>query len=120
MKASTTKEIIADNNSIAYCGLYCGACRSFLKGSCPGCRDNTKATWCKIRTCCSENNYKSCADCTKIEIADCKKYNTVISKIIGFVLNSDRAACIARIKETGYENFAVEMAISRQQTIRRK
>jgi hypothetical protein len=34
--------------------------------------------------------------------------------------NSDRSACIARIKETGYDEFAIEMAESRRQTIKRK
>jgi len=114
------REIKPDVNLIAYCGLYCGACGSYLKGKCPGCRDNLKATWCQTRKCCEENKYRSCADCRQIELNDCKKYNTLFSRIIGFVLNSDRAACITRIKETGYENFAVEMANNRRQTIRRK
>ena len=28
---------------VAACGLYCGACRKFVKGQCPGCKANTKA-----------------------------------------------------------------------------
>ena len=114
------KEVIADKNLIAACGLYCGACRSFLTDKCPGCKDNIKATWCKIRLCCQENNYQSCSDCNKIEIKNCKKYNTLISKIVGYVLNSDRMACIDRIKEIGYDDFAIEMTKNRSQTIKRK
>lgn len=118
MKA--TKEIIADKSLIAFCGLYCGSCPSYLKGKCPGCRDNTKATWCKIRTCCTDNNFKSCADCTSIELMDCKKYNNLISKFIGFIMRSNRPACITRIKETGYDDFAIEMADKKIMTIKRK
>jgi hypothetical protein len=121
MKTDTKiKEIIADKNLIAYCGLYCGACRSFLTNKCPGCKDNIKASWCKIRDCCIENNFQSCADCGKIELMECKKYNTLISKIIGYVLNSDREACITRIKEFGYDDFAIEMTNNKRQTIKRK
>ena len=32
---------------VAACGLYCGACRKFVKGQCPGCWENKKADWCK-------------------------------------------------------------------------
>jgi len=114
------KTIIADKNLIAYCGLYCGACRSYLAGKCLGCQKNEKASWCKIRQCCGNNQYKSCSDCNQIELKDCTKYNNFISKIIGFVLRSDRSACISRIKKIGYDNFAAEMAINKQVTIKRK
>jgi len=115
-----TKQIVADKNLIAYCGLYCGACRSYLSGKCPGCKENTKATWCKVRACCSENQYLSCADCKLASLEDCKKYNNFISRIVGFFFRSDRAACIKRIKEVNYENFAAEMTAAKMQTIRRK
>ena len=113
------KEIVADRNLIAYCGLYCGACRSYLNGKCPGCRENEKATWCGTRKCCIGNNYLSCADCTFIEPMKCKKYNTFISRVIGFVFNSDRNACLAKIKEIGYDEFAKEMAANKTQTIKK-
>jgi len=114
------KEIVADKNLIAYCGLYCGACRSYLKGSCPGCAKNEKASWCKIRACCIENKYKSCADCASFKPAsDCKKFNNLISKIIGFILRSDRQACITRIQEIGYDGFSEEMTQKRAQTIKK-
>ena len=41
------KEIVADTNLIGYCGLYCGACKRYLKDKCPGCHKNEKAAWCK-------------------------------------------------------------------------
>lgn len=120
MKTTQLKEIAADTNLIAFCGLYCGACRSYLKGTCPGCRENVKATWCKVRQCGMENNYQSCVDCTTIELMECKKFNNFISKAFGFVFNSDRAACIGKIKEMGYEKFSIDMAQNRRQTIKRK
>lgn len=52
-----------ENHNVAYCGLYCGACKSQLKGKCPGCYGNEKATWCEIRKCCNEHGYATCADC---------------------------------------------------------
>ena len=115
-----TKQIISDKNLIAYCGLYCGACGSYLKGKCPGCKENVKATWCKTRQCCIENNYSSCADCEKIELMDCKKFNNFFSKLFGLILRSDRPACIRRIKEIGPEQYAIEMASSQRQSIKRK
>lgn len=119
MNTTIQKEIVANKDLIAYCGLYCGACRSYLSGKCPGCRENVKATWCKIRQCGIENNFQSCADCKSVELMDCKKYNNFISKVIGFVLRSNRPACIGRIKEIGYEGFAAEMAANRRQSIKR-
>ena len=114
------KQIIADEKLIAYCGLYCGACRSYLKEKCSGCKDNVKATWCKVRQCCMENGYSSCADCKIIELKDCKKHNNFISKIFGFIFNSNRAACIRRIKEIGSCEFAKEMANCKCHTIKKK
>lgn len=114
------KTIINDTNLIAYCGLYCGACGSYLKGKCPGCNENNKATWCAIRSCNIENNFKSCADCTTYaNPMDCKKYNNFISRAIGFILRSNRSVCISMIKEKGYENFAAYMAENKLQTIKR-
>jgi len=113
------KEIVADANLIAKCGLYCGACGSYLKGKCGGCAKNESATWCTVRSCCAENNYKSCADCKSFSDArDCKKFYNFISRVIGFVLRSSRPKCIARIKETGYESYAGEMAKSGSATIK--
>lgn len=104
---------------IAACGLYCGACKQYLNSSCLGCTDNVKATWCKVRACVIENGYRTCADCTITPLKECKKYNSFISKVFGFVFRSDRAACIDRIKMVGREAFAVEMDESKRQTIKR-
>lgn len=120
MKTTNHKEIVADKNLVAFCGLYCGACRTFLSGKCPGCRENLKATWCKLRLCCVENNFLSCADCNAIEPKECKKCNNFISKAFGLVFNSDRLGCISRIKEVGYDGYAAEMTNNKRQTIRKR
>lgn len=114
------KEIVADANMVAYCGLYCGACKSFLKEKCPGCHENTKATWCKVRSCCMENKYLSCADCKTFENPiDCRKFNNPMSKVVGFILRSDRSACIQQIKSLGLEGHAYDMAQNMRHSIRR-
>ncbi len=46
------KEVVSNPDLVAYYGLYCGACGSYLKERYPGCHDNIKAKWCKIKVCC--------------------------------------------------------------------
>jgi hypothetical protein len=120
MKTNVKPEIKADRALVAYCGLYCGACGSYLKGSCPGCMNNTKAGWCKIRACCVSNGYGSCADCKATTTADCRLFTNFISGVFGIIFNSNRGACIERIKEIGYEQYASEMAIAGIHSIKRR
>lgn len=100
-----------ENQGVAYCGLYCGACKSLKKGKCPGCYGNEKAVWCEIRKCCREHDYITCADCTLMLLRDCKKYNNFFARLIGFVTRTDRSKCIGCIKEMGVEAFAAEMDV---------
>lgn len=105
---------------VACCGLYCGACRAQRKGKCPGCRDNAKAKWCTVRSCCLEKGIRTCAECT--DFADpmaCSKYNNFMARLFGFVFRSDRAACIVQIKQLGLEGHAQAMAEQGRQSIRR-
>ena len=113
-------EVCADTNLIACCGLYCGACKRYVKGKCPGCPENEKATWCKVRLCCKEHSYTSCADCSIIDnLRDCKKLNNFISKFFALVFRSDRIACLASIKEKGYEAYAQEMTDKKIMSIKK-
>jgi hypothetical protein len=115
------KEIVADTKLIAFCGLYCGSCRSYLKGSCTGCAGNEKASWCKVRSCNIEHKYSSCADCKEYPNAmDCKHFNNFMAKLFGFVFRSDRKACINMIRENGYDNYAKYMAENKIQSLKRK
>ena len=114
------KSIVADKSLIAYCGLYCGACKKYLTESCPGCHENNKASWCKVRSCCIEHGYSSCADCTEFSNpADCKKFNNFFSKLFALIFKSDRAASISKIRESGYDGYAVFMASNKLQSMKK-
>lgn len=114
------KPIAADPNTIAFCGLYCGACGKYLKGKCPGCQQNEKASWCKVRTCCMENSYRSCADCeTHANPNDCKHFNNFMSRLFAFVFRSERDTCIEYIKQQGYEQYARFMAENGRMAMKR-
>ena len=112
------KEIVSDPELVAYCGLYCGACGAYLRDRCPGCHENQKATWCKVRSCCIDNQYSSCADCKQFDDPnDCKMFNNFVSKIFAFIFRSDRAACIQQIRKSGIQGHADKMAASKRQSV---
>ena len=113
------ENITADKSNIAACGLYCGACRKFLSGKCPGCKNNEKASWCKIRQCCISKGYHTCAECER-DVRECKIYSNIISKVFALLFNSDRPACISYIREHGEIAYAEEMSKRKCQTIKRK
>jgi len=113
-------DIEVNSELVAFCGLYCGACKSYLHGKCNGCHGNAKATWCKVRSCCMEKHMKTCAECTEFQDPRaCVKYNNLMSKLFGLVFKSDRAACIAQIKRLGLDGHAKTMAEMNIQTIKR-
>lgn len=110
-----------DVRLIACCGLYCGECGAFLKEHCGGCSKNSKAKWCKVRSCCVEHACGSCAECTEFDDpAKCSKFNSWISRLFGLIFRSDRRACIMRIREVGPQQFADEMAAAGRHGIRRQ
>lgn len=114
------KELVADEKLVAYCGLYCGACRSYLKETCPGCAKNESAGWCEIRKCCQKNGFSSCADCREFpDPKDCGKFHNLISRIIGFFLRSDRRACVLQIRDKGLSGHAEEMARRKRHSLPR-
>jgi len=111
---------VNDPKLVAACGLYCGACGKYKKGRCPGCAKNEKAAWCGVRTCCKERGIDNCSECAEhINPKTCPKFNNFFSKVIGFVLRSNRKACIDRIREIGLEGFAREMSEKNAQTIKK-
>lgn len=113
------KSIEAKKELIAACGLYCGACRKYLLGKCPGCHKNQNVTWCKIRSCVQSQSYNSCAECTKY-VTECKIYSNLIGKIFAFIFKSDRPACIQYIREHGEQAFAEEMTRRKCQTMKKQ
>ncbi|WP_455497056.1 DUF3795 domain-containing protein [Coprobacter sp.] len=113
------KTIEINKENIAACGLYCGACRKFLSDRCQGCRHNEKASWCKIRRCCINKGYSTCAECS-LDIKNCKTYSNFIGKVFAILFKSDRPTCIRYIKEHGEQAFAEEMTKKKCQTMKRK
>ena len=114
------KEITSDPALVAYCGLYCGACGAYRRERCPGCHGNEKASWCKVRACCIEHGFASCADCNEFTNPnDCRKFNNFISKVFGFIFRSDRAACNRQIRQLGVDGHAEEMTRQKRQSIKR-
>ena len=115
------KEVTKDTSLVAYCALYCGACKKYLNEKCPGCQKNEKATWCTVRKCCMKNGHMSCADCKVYATAsECKKFNNIFSKLFGFIFGSDRQASIDMIKTKGYDAYAEKMTRQKAQSIKRK
>jgi hypothetical protein len=115
------KKITADINLVASCGLYCGACTRFLKEKCPGCRENDKAIWCKVRTCNIENGYGNCSECEKYDdINQCGDFDNFISRIFSFIFRSNRKRCVEYIKENGADAFARLMAVEGRHSFKRE
>ncbi len=113
-------DITADAGLVACCGLYCGACRAHRSGRCTGCRPNEKRAWCKVRACCIQRGYATCAECQEHPDPNgCRTFNNPIARMIGFVFRSDRAACIAQVRLMGAQKHAEWMAECRRHTIRR-
>ena len=115
------KEIVADQNLIAYCGLYCGACGSYLRGRCPGCHENAKAKWCKVRTCCLDHQYHSCADCREFSDPNrCGHFHNFFFKLMALVFNSNRRACVFKVRELGLDGYAAFMTGRKIRTLPRR
>jgi hypothetical protein len=93
---------------VGCCGAYCGTCKVMRDGSCKGCklgyadgtRDISKAR-CKMKVCCLENQFRSCADCSKY--SSCDIIQGFYAKK-GYKYKKYREA-IEFIRVNGYEEF---------------
>jgi len=105
-------EIVTDPQLVAHCSFYCGSCKSYRKGKCPGCVAKEKdPSWCRVRPCCREHAYRSCVDCTELEdISSCRKVNGLVNRLYGFVFRYSRLKNFDRLREVGYEAYAAELA----------
>ncbi len=95
---------------VAYCGLYCGGCGGYKRGKCKACKSGGGFSSCKIRKCCIEREIRSCAECA--ECMNCKVLNNFISKIISFVLRSNRMGNLKGIRELGIDKWAEQRSVS--------
>jgi hypothetical protein len=109
------KEEQNNENLIACCGIYCGACPSYKSGECEGCRGESAKSAvrykkCEVKLCCAENGFFSCADCTIFaSTKECKKYNPLLLKIVSRIEGSDRSRAIEMIKTKGRTEFTAFM-----------
>ena len=115
-KEQNQSEQMTDNEQlIAYCGLYCKACPAFAEDKCDGCRvDSAKSAVlykkCKVKPCCAENGFFTCADCTiYASTKECKKYNPLMLKISSWIGCVNRSKCIEMIKGKGQAEFLAFM-----------
>ncbi len=114
------RSITADSNLVACCGLYCGACPAYLNEKCEGCQQSKRNGWCGVKKCAQEKGISTCAQCSQYpNPMDCKKFNNFISRMMGLVFNSNRAACVEEIRQMGLQIYAAKMADLRKQTLPR-
>jgi hypothetical protein len=93
---------------VGCCGAYCGTCNVIRDGLCKGCksgytdgtRDISRAK-CKMKVCCLENQFCSCADCS--EYSSCDIIQNFYAKR-GYKYKKYREA-IEFIRASGYEDF---------------
>lgn len=106
---------IQENNIdlLSYCGLFCGACPSYHRGTCFGCRSEdhsqkrTSKWGCKIRDCCSnENEIVYCGECTDFPCAKIiKKLIQSHPKDSRFVYRHEIPENMNEIKELGISKW---------------
>jgi hypothetical protein len=113
-----------NENLVAYCGLYCGACPIYLKGKCKSCKDpNSDVHYksCKVRPCCTKNEYSTCAECNKYQSIDyCKDYNPLFLRFSQFLTQTSRKKGIEKIKNDGAKAFLEFMANRKWFNMKRK
>ncbi len=114
-----SQESSSNVNLIAACGLYCGSCRKFVKGNCPGCRKNVKASWCKIRSCNQEHHTANCTECSITNSEECKLLNNTIGKFFKFVFKTDRLASLQYITNNGPQSYVEKMTMLKQMAIKK-
>lgn len=105
--------IKVDTTLISYCGLYCGACKKYIKGDCPGCKDKAKETpsWCKVKPCNEEKAIANCSHCEDFtDLKKCSKMYPLSYKFGEFITGFSRELGISIIGEEGEEEFAQFMA----------
>ncbi|MBN2407835.1 MAG: DUF3795 domain-containing protein [Elusimicrobia bacterium] len=93
---------------IGCCGAYCATCKVGRTGQCKGCksgyadgsRDISKAR-CKIKVCCIDKEYSSCAECSEYD--SCDIITTFYGKN-GYKYKKYREA-IDYIRSNGYKKF---------------
>jgi len=102
-------------NLAAPCGVYCGACPSYYKGTCYGCGSDDRtqkrtSKWgCKIRRCCVyEHKFASCSQCSELS---CTLITRLQKSHLGdkkFRYREEIVDNLIKIKEIGKINWLKE------------
>lgn len=125
MKA-TENQVARDEKLASYCGFYCGACPTYVAKKCAGCRGDLPQCAvgyrkCRVRACCADHSYVTCADCKEYESAkQCKKYNPLPIKLGEFLSGTSRGKAIELIKQKGLEEFVEYMVGKEWVTVKTK
>lgn len=105
------RAVVIDTRLIAACGMYCGACPSYINEKCPGCHTRGKVLFCQVRSCCHEQGIHSCGDCGEHgDPSDCSRLDNLFSRVVDRIRNTDRTECIRAIQDAGPEHYAESMA----------
>ena len=116
----------SNTNLVSYCGFYCGACPTYIKGKCEGCKGNSPKCavgykGCKVRPCCIEKEISSCAHCNEFDsVKECKIYNPFIIRFGQFLTRTNRRKGIEMIKKKGEVEFVKFMTSKNWVTIKNK
>jgi hypothetical protein len=119
-------QIDKDEKLISHCGFYCGACPAYTSEKCEGCRGNSPKCAdgvknCPVKQCCVENDFFTCADCTKCKSTkECKKYNPFSIKFGEWISSTSRRKGIEMIGEKGQAEFLAYMSDKNWVTIKTK
>ena len=105
--ASTTEP---SNVVLAACGLVCSECGAYRKNKCGGCPSGTQMyKSCPVRKCAGDRNFTTCAQCNDFpDLRACKKLNSFIAKVFGFIFRSNRIGALEKIRRIGLERFTAE------------
>ena len=121
-----TEQIESNENLISHCGFYCAACPTYLSGKCEGCRGASPKCAvgvknCEVKQCCVENEFFTCANCTKFSTTnDCKIYNPLSIRFGEWISSTSRGKAIEMIKEKGQVEFLACMVSKNWVTIKTK
>ena len=99
---------------VARCGLVCSNCGAFRCGKCGGCHcDKPMFARCPVKACAIEKGCTTCAACESYpDLKACRKLNSFIARIFGFIFRSDRIGSLYHIREIGLEAFKTERRAS--------
>jgi hypothetical protein len=105
------------NELISRCGLYCGACKKYLKNICSGCRTKAPPSWCEVSPCAASKDLFSCADCSDFpDVYRCGRLYPFKYRFGEWVAGMSRKAGIEMIRTDGCERY-VQFMVEENRTL---